>query len=284
MKDWLNKNKLKIAVVTVLVCNILIWNFYLSLADGKLHLKFYDIGQGDAIFLETAGGYRILVDGGPDNKLLEYLGEDLPFYSKNLDLVVATHPQADHIAGLVEVIKQYKIGSLWINGDKAETRLYQEWERALRGNSVQPVVVAQGDKILFPDQTQIEVIWPKSGPQSLELNDRAIVLKITFGSFDALLTSDADSRVQPYTSSLGHFEVFKVPHHGSKTGLKEDFVRSLSPEVSIISVGAKNRYGHPGQNIIQFLITIGSKVYRTDQNGAVEIVTDGQTWYTKADR
>src|SRR4030042_3334178 len=206
MSEWLKANKIKLAALTLLVSNLLVWGFVFSLPDGKLHLKVYDVGQGDAIFLETAAGYKILIDGGPNNQVVDYLGEDLPFYSKKIDLLISTHPESDHLQGLLEVVKRYKIKTLWINGGQMEPRVFKSWSALLKEKKLQQVVVYQGDKLVFPDKTQIEVICPKKDFSSSSVNSRAIVVQLSYGDFDAVLTGAADQKVQPYTSSTSHVE------------------------------------------------------------------------------
>lgn len=281
MAEWLSQNKIKITFLTVLLVNILAWSFYFSLPDGRLHLKVYDVGQGDSIFLKTAAGYRVLIDGGPNTKVLDYLGADLPFYSKRLDLLILTHSDADHLTGLLDVIKQYQIQYLWVNGDDKDTRLFKEWERSIQDQAAQVKIVDQGDRMVFPDSTEIAVLWPEKEYSSSKTNNHSIVVQVSFGNFDALLTGDADNAVQPYVSGMAPVEVLKVPHHGAKEALSEEFIRTISPEVSIISVGSKNRYGHPAEKPIQILEKFSSQIYRTDTNGTTEIVSDGESWYVK---
>ena len=284
MLEKLKRSRVKVSLYAFLVINILVWSFYLSLPDGKLHLKVLDVGQGDAVYLETPGGYRILVDGGPDSRVLKHLGSNVPFYSRKIDLLILTHPQADHLTGLVEVAKRYQIGTLWVSNSENNTKIFAEWQQVLRRKRINKIEVSAGDKITLPDKTNVLVVWPKKDLKSADLNSYSVVVLVSFGNFDALLTGDADRQVQPYTGMSSPVEVFKVPHHGSKTALNEGFVKTLSPEISIISVGERNSYGHPNQGLINFLETIASKVYRTDKNGTVEIVSDGNSWYTNSQR
>ena len=281
MEEWLRNNKFRLIFNSLIVSNILIWSFFFSLPDHKLHLKVYDVGQGDAIFIRSAGGFRILVDGGPSNQVVEYLGDDLPFYSKSIDLVILTHPQADHLTGLVEVVERYNIKTLWISDAKNETRVFSKWQAVLQEADIDPVIVNQGDKLVLPDSTEIRVLSPRKEMEDKDVNAASVVVLVSYGDFNALLTGDADRQVQPYTGNEDQVEVFKVPHHGAKESINQNFAATLSPEVSVISVGAKNKYGHPNQNVINFLENLGSKVYRTDKNGTIEIVSDGKSWYTR---
>lgn len=279
MQNWLKENRFKSALISILVINIIVWGFYFSLPDGKLHVKVYDVGQGDSIFIRTPEGKNILIDGGPDNKVLEYLGKDIPFYSKNIDLVILTHPDADHLSGLVEVLKQYKVKQVWVNGKDKNSRIYQDWKRTLEELNINVQKVNASHKFTFGENLVLDVVWPPKDFDSSQTNLSAIVVKLSYGSFDSLLTADADKSVQPYTSSRSQVEFFKVPHHGAAESVSEEFLKLISPEVSVISVGEKNPYEHPKQITLDLLQKSGSKIYRTDKDGTIEVVSDGKIWY-----
>lgn len=273
------KSRLPILIFSGLA--FFVWSFYFTLPDGRLHLKFYNVGQGDSIFIETPAGYQVLIDGGPDNKVLGFLGRDLGLFDKSLDMIVLTHPQLDHFGGLIEVVKRYHIGAVIVNGDENNTAEFKEWQAVLDEKGIRVINAKIGDIISLPDGVNLRVI--NSGRTSNDLNTGSIVLEVSYLSFDALLTGDADQKNQPYKTSKDSFEVFKVPHHGSKTAIKKDYISKLSPQISVISVG-KNRYGHPSEEIISYLKNNRSKVYRTDQDGLIEIVSNGQSWYTRTQR
>jgi competence protein ComEC len=242
------------------------------------------VGQGDSIYIETAGGYSILVDGGPNNKVLQYLGEDLPFYNRKIDLLILTHPQSDHMNGLIEVVKRYQINTLWISDSENKTEAFEEWQDLINSKKLNTKVVSKGDQLKLPDGTVLKVLWPERDHISFDLNQLSIVFLLSFGNFDALLTGDADHAVQPFGLQGVDLEVLKVPHHGSRLAIKQEFLEQVSPEISVISVGARNSYGHPNPELIKRIIDINSEVFRTDQNGTVEIVSDGMSWYTKTQR
>ncbi len=275
-----------LGLVVVLSLSVgLVWYLALFLPARELLMKVYDVGQGDSIFIRTPGGYKILVDGGPDNKVLGYLEHDLGLFDRKIDVVVLTHPQEDHMFGLVEVIKRFQIGRLLVSGVDSPTNIYKLWFKTLQERSLTPTVVTAGTEIGFPDNVKMKIIWPKEEhPVVKDLNEAMVVFQLSYGNFDALLTGDGDQQTQPYTGSLGHIEVLKVPHHGSKTALSDSFLKQITPEISVISVGKNNRYGHPGQNALEQLRAINSKIYRTDQNGTVEIVSDGNKWYTVTEK
>ncbi|MDP2671075.1 MAG: MBL fold metallo-hydrolase [bacterium] len=259
---------------------------YFQRPDSKLHIKIYDVGQGDSIFIRTAAGYKILVDGGPDNSVLEQLAKDIPAWDHKIDFLILTHPQADHLTGLIEVVKRYQIGKLIYSGVVNNTKNYKTWEELVEEKKIDKEIVSAGEEINFPDKTEIKFLWPREEhPIVKDLNEACVVFELNFGNFSGLFTGDADQQVQPYSGNIGEIDFLKVPHHGSKTSLQPTFFMRLSPTVSAISVGAKNKYGHPRAELLNLLTSIkDNKVYRTDKNGTIEVVSDGQSWYTSLER
>src|SRR3989344_4500754 len=284
MSEYIKVNKHKFLIVGLSFLAIGIWSVSFRLPDSKLHVKVLSVGQGDSIFIRTPSGYKILVDGGPDDKVLPLLGGELPFYDKSLDLVVATHPQADHIGGLVDVVKRYNVKNIWTSYSESQTQVYSQWRQVLGENNLKTTSVFAGDKMIFPDGLELSVVWPRGKSSYTDSNTTAVVIQIDYKEFEGLLSSDADQQVQPYESGVSDIEFLKVPHHGSKTALKKEYLAKLSPQISVISAGEKNRYGHPNKLLLDMLQNAGTKVFRTDQQGSVEIVSDGTNWYTKTER
>lgn len=270
--------------LTLVTANIFVWVSFAKASEKKLVIKVYSVGQGDATFIRTPDNYKILIDGGPDNKVVEYLNKDLGLNDRSLDLIVLTHPQADHMFGLIETIKKFKVKKIITSNVSNNTALYKLWIDTLKNSHLNPEFVYAGESITLSDQVNLTIVWPEDPkPKVVDLNAACVVIKLSYGNFDMLLTGDADSPVQPYTGSIGHVEVLKVPHHGSKTGLREDFAAELKPDVSVISVGINNRYGHPNPKMLELLNKNSKKVLRTDQNGTVTFVSNGQTWYTQTE-
>ena len=284
MSEYIKVNKHKFVIIGLSFLAIGIWSVSFRLPDSKLHVKVLSVGQGDSIFIRTPSGYKILVDGGPDDKVLPLLGEELPFYDKSLDLVVATHPQADHIGGLVDVVKRYNVKNIWTSYSESQTQVYSQWRQVLGENNLKTTSVFAGDKMIFPDGLELSVVWPRGKSSYTDSNTTAVVIQIDYKEFEGLLSSDADQQVQPYESGVSDIEFLKVPHHGSKTALKKEYLAKLSPQISVISAGEKNRYGHPNKLLLDMLQNAGTKVFRTDQQGSVEIVSDGTNWYTRTER
>ena len=273
------------------------WGAVGQLPDTKLHLVFCDVGQGDAI-LASLGSTQMLIDGGPNDRVLECLAKHMPFWDKTIELVVVTHPEADHLTGIVSVIERYNVRELVSNSLVTESGIFQKIREEVLQQKIPVYSPKAGDRIkigeleieiLYPLEKQgDEIVWQTSeNPQVLgisvftgNLNETAIVGKIKFGEFDALLTGDIgieqEKEIEP-----GEVEILKIAHHGSKYSSSQEFLEKISPDLAIISVGATNRYGHPTPEVLERLRNLEIKILRTDLNGEIEIVSDGSSWYTK---
>lgn len=244
---------------------ILLWTAVFSLPDNKLHLIFCDVGQGDAILISYQKT-QILIDGGPDNRVLSCLSRHLPFWDRRLEVVILTHPEEDHFGGLIDVIKRYNlkylISSSWPEGGRKTT------------------VLKTGDEIHL-GKINLSVLWPKEINQGGELNESSLVLKLAFGSFCALLTGDIPSKIEDQLDRIGPCQVLKVAHHGSRYSTSEEFLEKVRPVLAVISVGP-NSFGHPTEEVIKKLRDLDIKILRTDQNGEIEVVSDGRSWHIKS--
>ena len=250
-----------------------IWLAVLALPDNRLHVVVCDVGQGDAI-LVTYKTTQMLVDGGPNASVLKCLGDHMPFYDHRIEVVILTHPQADHMNGLIDVVKRYTVLQFVKEPVVNNTEGYRELMKLLEKIPVRAVYA--GEEIRFKNQgPRFKIIWPERGFESKELNETAIVGKLSFGDFDALLTSDAGLIAPPI-----QVDVLKVPHHGSKYGMTKSWLEAVHPKLAIISVG-KNSYGHPTEEVLKLLSDEGIKTLRTDQDGGVEVVSDGRSYYVK---
>ena len=284
----------------------LLFAFFKTLPDGKLHLVFCNVGQGDASYIRLPNNQDILIDGGPDDKVLSCLGRHMPFYDRTIDMVFLSHPQADHLNGLVSVLERYSV-KYYSSGPEGNTTAgYQKLKKLITDKNIIVRNLYAGDRIGFGD-VFITGIWPSrewiagklennnlvegnsnrvlgASTSYKEINDFSEVLLLTFGRFDALFTGDADSHIQPEILNANPYltsvKVLKTPHHGSRTGIFEAFLEKVKPSLAVISVG-KNSYGHPSPEIIGRLKTIGSQILRTDQGADVEIISDGKDWWKK---
>jgi competence protein ComEC len=259
--------------------------------DGKLHVVVCDVGQGDGILIRTPNGSDILVDGGPDDSILNCLSNHLPFWDRTIELMVLTHPHTDHAAGLVDVLKRYTVLHFVTEKVLGSTATYKRLENELAAQKLTAKYLFAGDRIDFADKTSLVTLWPsseafenvrlqdKNDSQSLDVNGFSLIQLLTYGDFKVLLTGDAGSIAEDKIAvKAGKVDVLKVPHHGSKTGMSDYFLTQISPSLAIISVGAKNKYGHPAVQTLDLLNSHSIKTLRTDQNGTIEVVSDGKNF------
>src|ERR1035437_860635 len=261
-----------------------------KLNDGKLHVIVCDVGQGDGILIRTPDGSDILVDGGPDDSILSCLSSHMPFWDRTIELMVLTHPHTDHAAGLVDVLKRYIVLHFVTEKVLGQTATYKRLEDELAAQKLSAQYLFAGDRIDLADKTQLLTLWPSrewlnssqlqaQNEQNLDLNGFCLIQLFTYGNFTLLLTGDAGANAEDkIAAEVGKVDVLKVPHHGSKTGMSDYFLTQINPSLAIISVGANNRYGHPAQAALDLIKNHNIKYLRTDQNGTVEVVSDGQTF------
>ena len=259
--------------------------------DRKLHVVFCDVGQGDAILIRTPSDLDVLVDGGPDNSVLSCLGSHMPFWDKTLELVILSHPHADHLNGLISVAKNYQIISFATEMLKNKTQGFTKLMDIMQDQNIKIQYVYAGDRFKLKDGVVVEIAGPTKeflrltspGGNIGESGEFASVeTLITYKDFSALLTGDSQaselSEILHFVQDDKPLDVLQVPHHGSKTGLSSEILDVLKPELGVISVGAKNKYNHPRPEIIKILKDKDIKILRTDEEGDIKIVSDGKSW------
>ena len=270
------------------VAGMLGWVAWTQAADGNLHVYFLDVGQGDAILMRTPNGGTILVDGGGSPAAVtSALGETLPFWQRSLDLVVLTHPQEDHLSGLLGVLDRYQVGMILHPGLECPSRICEGfWDRvSARGIAVR---TARAGVILRLGAVTAEVLHPPArllaGTES-DVNNNSLVLRLEMGGARILLTGDLEFMgEQVLVASAGALEswVLKVPHHGADTSTTLALLEAVAPRIAVISVGADNKFGHPAAETLRRLE--GVRVLRTDERGTIELVTDGEKVWIRTER
>ncbi len=255
---------------------VLVWSIVTTLPDGRLHLSVCDVGQGDALVVRTPSGGTVVIDGGPDTEALECLGNAVPFWDRTVELAIATHPHLDHIAGLSEIIRRYRVEKVGLSGGGYESRHAQVFLEEVRNERAEVADLAHGNEIVV-DGVRLRVLWPRGDTGTLlqDPNERSVVLLLSYGNFTALLTGDKNIGEEEEWGRLGPVTVLKVPHHGSRTALNRDAVRRFSPRVSVVSAGQPNRYGHPHEELLRLFQEEHLPLLRTDTHGTIEIVSDG---------
>jgi len=258
----------------------LVWWGVLSPDTQRLQLTVLDVGQGDAILIETPQGHRILVDGGPSGAgLAQALGRELPPSARRIDLIVLTHAQDDHVTGLVELLQRYNVGAALAGPLEGETGAYRAWRDELSRQDVPLLPAVAGQRFDLGEGVLIEVIGPP--PQGVtgsedDLNNNSVVLRLVYGEVSFLLTGDlaADGEAALLASPADlHATVLKVGHNGSDGSTTPAFLDAVSPSLAVISAGADNVFGHPSPTTR--LRLAGVPLLRTDANGDIRFETDG---------
>lgn len=248
---------------------------------GKLEVIFLNVSQGDSILIKIPDEQNILIDGGPDNTVIEKLGEYLPFYDKEIDLIILTHPHDDHVTGLVEVLKRYQVKKILMTGVLHTAPNYLAFLKQIKGQNVAVETVNKFQNISLGENLSLELLYPSSDFSGLKvenLNNTSIVAKLVYGSTSFLLTGDAEEEVEKELISNKtdlKADVIKIGHHGSSTSTSEEFLKIVNPQYSIISVGAANKFNHPSLRTINRLEKNGIKIFRTDEKGDIILISDG---------
>jgi competence protein ComEC len=265
----------------------LIWLALRGLPDGKLHVYFLDVGQGDAILIQAPDGRQILVDGGPSpTALLNELGAVLPFWDRSLDLVVLTHPDGDHLTGLIPLLDRYAVARVLDTHLSETASLAAAWRDGLAHHRIPRTVAERGMRIPL-GQAQLTVLHPGPRPfrgTASDDNNNAIVLRLAYGQTSLLLTGDAEAEAEAELLKAGlplRADLLKIGHHGSKGATSAAFVAGVAPRWAVIPVGAENTFGHPHPDVLQRLAAARIEILRTDQNGRIEAISDGRTLQVK---
>ncbi len=268
---------------------------FLTGPDGRLHLTVLDVGQAEAILIEGPDGQVAIVDGGEDPDLtLRGIGQALPFHERRIEVVILTHPHQDHLGGLGEVLRRFQVSRYVDGGAEPNGEPHQRLrESAAREPDGQVSPARAGQVIPLGRGAELEILHPSAadvarfGPDD-NVHDLMVVALLRYGRFTALLTGDAEASVEALMAErelLRPVDVLKVGHHGSDTSTTDAFLAVLQPTVALISVGAGNDYGHPHRSTLDNLAEARvDAVYRTDQLGSVEVVTDGRAYWIVSQR
>jgi competence protein ComEC len=283
----------KWVISPLLLAAILIWVAVLNAPDDKLHVSILDVGQGDAILIQTPSHQNILIDGGPSPRAIDLeLSKKLPFWDKTIDLAILTEPQADHMAGLIEVLRNYKVKQVFEPGIAYDSTTYQQWLSLVESMKVGHETAHAGQKIELGDGIKIDVLHPPSPllqGTSDDVDNNGLTLRLGWDRISFLFTSDIGKEAEWYLIAQRanlKSTVLKVSHHGSLTSTSEQFVAAVNPEVAVISVGTDNRFALPRSEVVDRLVTrLGNeRIYFTSTQGTLEFITDGKGLWLKHDR
>lgn len=250
---------------------------------GELKVHFIDVGQGDAILIDLEDT-EILIDGGDRSPgVTGYLNQ---YVDGPLEVMVATHPHADHIGGLIAVLDAFKVDQIWHNGDTSDSKTYSDFMSGVNSEGAE-VHIARLHDVIKAGELELFVHHPAD--LSGSTNNNSIVLHLAYGDIDFLFTGDAEQEAEGAMMMLSsvqlpEVEILKVGHHGSRTASSADFLAITSPEVAIYMAGVDNSYGHPHAETITALNAIGAQIYGTDVNGTIIVITDGETYLVSTER
>lgn len=237
----------------------------------------FDVGQGDAIFIQAPNGNQVLIDGGPDDTVLSRLGTVMPFYDHSIDVLLLTHPHADHLRGLMEVIKRYDIGMVIESGVVYDTADYKEWNDVLEKHSIPIVYAVHGKDIRVDTDVTLSLLAPLENHKSVSvknIHDSMVVSRLVFGGSSMLLTGDMEDDLERKLLFVGVpllADILKVGHHGSKTSSSEVLLDAVHPKVAVISSGKRNKYGHPYTEVLSRMVDHAVQIFRTDELGTIAL-------------
>jgi competence protein ComEC len=292
----------KYFIYGVILGVILLLAFVYFRPSSNLEIVFCDVGQGDGALIKAKGNKDVLIDGGPNNKILTCLGENMPFYDKTIDVVILTHPQKDHYYGLIEVVKRFHLKQVILPAIVSQDDEYLQLINSLAKKRVPVKNLYEGDRFWI-GEIQFDVLWPEN--KFVNTSSQELTLKIGEGNVLGVKTTDVDPNFFSYVMNLSYnglnvlftgdgdiniqndilknrkvvdVDILKVPHHGSKNALSTSYLAVTKPELAIISVG-KNSYGHPSVEMLQLLQKSNAMTLRTDKNGNIRIISDGKKWW-----
>ncbi len=250
-------------------------------AGHEMRVHFFDVGQGDSILIESPNGKTMLVDGGVKGAGQQVVSHINELGIDKLDIVVATHPDADHIGGLIPVLNSIPIEQFYDSGKVHTSQTFEEMLSLIDTKNIPYNVPKTGDSIAFDDELEIKVL--NANEDASDNNDASIVLKVTYGNISFLLTGDAGVALEKEMMQQNvKATILKAGHHGSNTSSSQSFIQAVQPEVTILSYGKDNKYGHPHAEVVERLQAIGSKIYATAEAGTVTVSTDGVSYNVSA--
>lgn len=240
-----------------------------------LTVRFVDVGQGDGSIVEFPDGKTLVIDAGRDSDSGDAMNAAISADGRSqIDWLVATHPDADHIGGMPAVISANSVGSVWAPDCNHDTETFTRFLQSVADKGLSIDAAARGKTIATGDNYSIEILWPNDGAAFDDTNDYSVVIKVTYGKTTFLFTGDAtdDDLIQ---AGCGGIDVLKVSHHGSDTGTSPALLSALTPKIAVISYGLDNSYGHPTQTVLDELSAAGATVYGTGAQGTITVTSDG---------
>jgi len=274
-KYWLLCGTFALLFLAVFLVNLDYKNSHKGLTFAML-----DVGQGDGLFIESPTGTQIMFDAGSAHKVLGPLSRVMPFYDKEIDAIVITNPDADHIGGFLDILKSYKVGLVLEPGTINDSKTFQNLKSEIKKQKIPDILAKKGMRLHLGGGAVIEILFPDRDVSLWDANDGSIIARLSYGDTSVMLTGDATKKTEEIilknnSKSKLASTILKVGHHGSRTSTSDEFVKAVAPEYALISDGKSNNYGHPHRETLDILGKIGAKILRTDLSGTVIVKSDG---------
>ena len=259
-----------------------IWQSAFAKTPGKLTVAFLNVGQGDSIYIEGPDGTQLLVDGGPDRTVLSRLGSIMPLADRSIDVVIATHPDQDHISGLVDVLSLYDVHYVFEPGIGKDTNAYKALEHVVAEKQIPRILARRGMRIPLGGGAEFRILFPDRDIESDDTNDDSIVAEVRYGKTCFLLTGDAPTKTVEsyilYVLKDEHLrcDVLKLGHHGSSGSSGIAFLSAVSPAAAVVSAGKGNRYGHPAPDVLARVASLDIPLLSTIDEGTIVFESDGK--------
>ena len=279
---WIRRHPLLIVVVVLLLADLILFVEVFDRGQGKLRVSFLDVGQGDAILIEAPNGNQLLYDAGPPSgATLRALGRELSFWDDTINVTVFSHPDMDHIGEFPEIFRRYDVGVAVLSGASSDNGAHEASEIAIKNEGAGRLIAMQGMQIDFGSGVLADIFYPNHDASQMETNSASIVMRLHYGETSFLFSGDLPKNIEKYLVGLHgnalRSNVLKIGHHGSRTSTSEEWLRTVDPEVAVISAGKDNRYGHPHKEVVELLERLEISTLKTPEEGTITFTSDGKT-------
>ncbi|MBI5077850.1 MAG: MBL fold metallo-hydrolase [Candidatus Yonathbacteria bacterium] len=281
MKHLSKRNAQYLVLALFFILNVFIWTAA-ARADrrGILTVAFLNVEQGDAMYIEAPNGNQMLIDGGPPSgAVLRELGRVMPFWDRSLDVVLATHPDQDHVGGLPSVMNRMRVGSVITTENTSATGAYGAFEKIISEKKPERILARAGERIVLDNGVTLEILFPDRNASGWETNTGSIVARLSYGDESFIFTGDSPQSVEKYlvgkNGAALRSNILKLGHHGSRTSSSKIFLSAVNPEYAVISAGKDNKYGHPHKEVTDLLSELKIPSVGTINHGTIIFKTDG---------
>lgn len=273
--------RLKALLGIALILNLFVWGvIYIKSQQVKfLEISHLDVGQGDATLIEVPGGLQVLVDAGRGKDVIYELQKQMPFFDRSIDVVIATHPDLDHIGGLPAVLERYKVDVYLEPGIVVDSEVKERVHELLAKQDTHIITARAGQQISLGEGARLEILFPDQDVSDWSANEASVISKLVYVEVEILLTGDSSKEIEEYlVRSYGDqldVDLLKVGHHGSDTSTSELLLGVATPSFAVISAGADNHYGHPHQSVTDLLTQYKAEILETAKEGPITFLSDG---------